>query len=78
MSLPFSGEMMLCVLCGRTERSDPAVNSQWRMVEMDGQARFYACPQHFPPDDGDAKAFEVAYLEFLTVAMLRRNRESAQ
>lgn len=44
---PFTGEMMVCIMCGRQEASDPAVESQWRMLEVDG-TRHYTGGQSGP------------------------------
>lgn len=58
--LPFMGEMMTCVLCGKKETSDPEKKSNWRAVDFDGE-RFYACPQEFPRDGASVAAFTDAY-----------------
>lgn len=60
MPLPFQGEVMVCVCCGRFEVSDPAKESNWRCIEVKGE-KFYACPAHFPPDNCSALEFEAAY-----------------
>lgn len=59
----FRGELMTCVLCGRQEQSDPAVESDWRVMEADGVA-YYACPNEFPPDGASRAEFKRAYLRF--------------
>jgi uncharacterized protein CbrC (UPF0167 family) len=47
----FQGEMMICVHCGRKQKSDPNVSSEWTVVELDGRA-LYFCPWCF----GNARA----------------------
>jgi hypothetical protein len=67
-ALPFSGETMKCVMCGAEQKSDAAIESQWRMVELEGQ-KFYACPREFPADGSSSAAFEAAYHRFLRKAI---------
>lgn len=73
--IPFTGEVMTCVICKCQQRSDPNVESQWRCIELDG-VRFYACPKEFPPDGASAAAFERAYGKVLVnaVKMFRDRR----
>lgn len=59
----FRGELMTCVLCGRQEQSDPAVESQWRVMEADGVG-CYACPAETPPDGASSEEFKRAYVRF--------------
>lgn len=60
--LPFMGETMTCVMCGKIEQSDPKVRTDWRVVEPDG-VRHYVCAAHFPPDaTGTTAEFRDAYL----------------
>lgn len=47
MRLRFQGEMMHCALCGKTQRSDPAVESGWTYIEYADQGG-YVCPDHLP------------------------------
>lgn len=47
----FQGEVMTCKNCGRQQKSDKHVESQWTVVEVDGRA-LYFCPWCF----GNAKA----------------------
>lgn len=42
----FRGEMMLCHECGKLEKSNPHVSSNWTVVEIDGTA-IYICPKCF-------------------------------
>lgn len=65
---PFSGEIMICVVCGRLEQSKPDYNSQWRAVDLNGK-RHYACPREFPPDGSSAEDFEKAYTKIIRQAM---------
>ena len=60
----FAGELMHCVLCNKEQKSDPAVNSQWRAASVDGRT-FYACTDHFPPDGASKEAFAEAYARFI-------------
>lgn len=56
----FAGELMRCCLCAAQERSDPARETDWRLLEADGEA-FYFCPAHFPPDGAGVEDFRIAY-----------------
>jgi len=71
MSLPFTGEMMECVVCGAKEKSNPERSSDWRMVDVGGE-RFYVCPKELPPDGSSAKKFEKAYHDLLTVILQKK------
>lgn len=62
--MPFDGELMECVLCGRKQRSNPKKQSQWRAIQW-GDDIHYACPKHFPPDDATAAEFSAAYRPFI-------------
>ena len=57
---PFAGESMECLLCGRTERSDPGRESNWRAIEIIG-TRHYFCPGEFPDDGASKSEYAVAY-----------------
>lgn len=48
----FRGEMMTCIMCGKQEKSDPRVESDWTVIEMpdDGKA-YYVCPAELPLND---------------------------
>lgn len=63
--LPFQGEAMTCVMCGRTQVSDPAVESNWRAITVDGEA-YYACTREFPHDGARAGKFAKAYARILS------------
>lgn len=57
----FQGEMMTCAMCDKVQPSDPVVNSDWRIIEVDSQA-YYFCTDHFPPDTAVTKnEFGLAY-----------------
>lgn len=47
--LLFQGEMMTCKLCGKTQRSNPKVESGWTALQMGyesgKQIIVYICPQ---------------------------------
>jgi hypothetical protein len=60
----FSGEEMVCVVCGAQRQSDVQVESDWRCVIVDGQ-RFYVCPSEFPPDGAGREEFREAYLKVM-------------
>lgn len=66
--LLFQGEMMTCVVCGARERSDRALETQWRAIQMDARV-VYACPAEFPPDGSDATKFELAYKLIFAAAL---------
>ena len=68
--VPYTGEVMVCVVCGKIERSDPTKNTNWRAIDVDGQ-RVYACPREFPPDTADPAAFEAAFLKVFNAAVAR-------
>ena len=67
----FGGELMLCVVCLREEKSDRFRTSDWRCCEIDG-VPYYACPRHFPPNGSDSRKFEAAYRQVFQRAMERR------
>jgi hypothetical protein len=48
---PFMGEMMTCAVCGKQQKSDPKIESQWTCVVL-GDRRVYFCPKCFG-NDGD-------------------------
>lgn len=44
----FDGEMMICKHCGRMQKSDPNVSSQWTAVTIEGEGKtIYFCPACF-------------------------------
>lgn len=58
--MPFSGELMCCIVCGKTEYNSPDIESQWRGLEVD-DSFFYACPDEFLPDGSSSSVFKTAY-----------------
>lgn len=70
--VPFQGETMTCVCCGKTQQSDPGISSDWRAVDADG-VRYYACPDEFPPDGATTLEFELAYTVFFRNIMTIRS-----
>lgn len=71
-NIPFAGETMTCILCGKKRESAPDITSDWRAVQLgegEGQRRYYGCPDHFPPDDGSREAFKAAYVVFMEKAI---------
>jgi hypothetical protein len=48
--IPFTGEEMICVLCGATQKSDVNVSYGWRCWVIDGKEGFYVCPKELPPE----------------------------
>jgi hypothetical protein len=70
----FSGEVMVCVVCGAERQSDVQVESNWRCVIVDGE-RFYVCPDEFPPDGaGREEDFREAYKLVLTKVLSVRGK----
>lgn len=51
---------MTCCVCGKQQRSNLRLESQWRALEID-EKLFYACPDEFPPDGASRDAFKKAY-----------------
>lgn len=68
----FTGEMMHCAICGRTQQSDRRRDSQWRVLDVDGE-RSYFCPAEFPPDTASSDSFKLAYERALAFAVARRD-----
>lgn len=62
MKALFAGELMVCICCGKEQRSDPKAESQWRAIDYNGRL-FYVCPDEFPPDTATALEFEAAYIK---------------
>ena len=45
MTLPFSGKLMTCALCGARERSNINRESGWTMIMLPGsRTEYYICP----------------------------------
>ena len=45
--LLFQGEIMRCMRCGATQKSDPKVESGWTALEINGTKIIYICPKCF-------------------------------
>lgn len=43
----FQGELMTCKNCGRQQKSDPHVSSEWTAIELEGEFYGYFCPDCF-------------------------------
>jgi len=69
--LPFTGEMMVCVMCGAMHRSDPGIESGWTCIVADGQP-FYVCPDELPAGPASKEEFAAAYKKIL-IRILRKN-----
>jgi hypothetical protein len=69
----FSGEEMVCVMCGAKRRSHPGVESDWRCVIVDGE-RFYVCPGEFPSDGAGREEFREAYRAVLVKVLSVRGK----
>jgi hypothetical protein len=65
---PFTGEEMNCILCGKVEMSDPAVESGWRAIEINKRLK-YCCPDHFPADPATEEEYGEAYYKFIQKVM---------
>lgn len=66
---PFMGEEMNCLLCGKFEMSDPAVESDWRAAEANDRL-VYACSAHFPAnDDATTENMGEAYYRFIQAVL---------
>lgn len=48
--LPFMGEVMICAICKRQQKSDPKVESGWTLIQMD-DVKKYVCPSCFGNHD---------------------------
>lgn len=66
--MPFMGEEMNCVLCGKVEMSDPAVESDWRAIEINKRMS-YCCSDHFPADPATEQEYGEAYYQFIKKVM---------
>lgn len=58
--MPFTDELMTCVVCGRQERSQPRVSSDWRNLQVDA-CSFYVCPDEFPDANPSQQEYKKAY-----------------
>lgn len=62
--MPFMGEMMECCMCGKTQQSDPNIESGWTVLEVDNEP-FYVCPKHLGKIHWTAKQHQKAYEKVL-------------
>lgn len=62
--LRFQGEMMQCIMCGKEEKSDPAVESDWTCVEA-GSAGYYVCPDELPKKGAVKQQYTIAWNKIL-------------
>lgn len=62
----FTGEPMTCCMCGKTQQSDPKIESNWTYIEVDGVG-YYVCPDELPLNQKTATKwdFERAYTRIL-------------
>lgn len=58
--MPFQGELMICVVCGKQEKSSPLISSEWRMLQVDEHG-FYVCPDEFPDAKPSKEEYKKAY-----------------
>lgn len=58
--LRFQGEMMTCIMCGKQQKSDPKVESDWTCIEVDSVG-YYVCPQELAAAHKGKESYEVAY-----------------
>lgn len=70
--VPFTGELMQCVLCLVEQRSDPSVSRGWRCWVMDGSDRFYVCAGCQPPRGSSISAWSALYLRACQAFMATR------
>jgi hypothetical protein len=63
--LRFQGELMTCVMCGKTQQSDPAVESDWTFIEMEGTPGGYVCPDELAAAHAGREPYQDAYTRIL-------------
>ncbi len=63
--LPFQGETMTCVMCGKQHTSNPMVESNWTAITIDDGRTYYVCPAEFPAANSSRKAYADAYEKIL-------------
>jgi hypothetical protein len=59
---PFTGEQMMCIVCGIVETSESNVSKGWRCIELDRQARYYICPREMPTEPASTNQWSDAYV----------------
>jgi hypothetical protein len=62
--LRFQGEMMTCVMCGKTKQSDPAVESDWTFLEIEGKSG-YVCHDELAAAHAGKEPYSDAYYRIL-------------
>lgn len=72
--VPFTGETMTCVVCGKVHESDIAIESNWRCVQVDGVS-WYACPDEFPAGGASEEQFQAAYEAVFQAVLSARAKE---
>jgi hypothetical protein len=55
----FNGEVMVCILCGREQKWDRAIEALWTAIEIRGE-KFFGCPFCVPNGDAGRPKFERA------------------
>lgn len=56
----FTGETLTCAICGLTEKTDPNVETNWRVIDTT-DCRQAFCPNEFPPDGSPVDLFKLAF-----------------
>jgi hypothetical protein len=56
----FQGEWMVCILCGRTQKSHPRIESDWTAIQLDDW-HYYICPAELPHKRAGEAAYKKAY-----------------
>lgn len=71
---PFQGEEMQCCMCSKKQMSDPNVESNWTLIQLDGFA-VYVCPACLQ-DSPQAKRghYKTVYAKVVRRALRLRNR----
>lgn len=64
--MKFMGETMRCIMCGKTQVSDPKVESGWTFIDMEGTPGAYVCPNELPGEGATKEQFAQAYERILT------------
>jgi len=66
LGLPLIGELMTCVLCGCTHRSNFGVSTDWRCIIVNDRF-FYICPNEFPRFGESIELYKEVYTRALKV-----------
>lgn len=62
MPPPFTGEQMICIVCGVVEQSELNVAKGRRCIELDKRARYYVCPREMPKEPASTDRWSEAYV----------------